>query len=230
MAISSITARGLIQKIKHFLITNFGKTATEASPEEFYYAFCLTFREEIMINWTATLESFEKEKPRTLYYLSMEYLPGKFLNNNITNIGASSLVEEILKLTDIEISDLLASDNDPGLGNGGLGRLASCFLDSLATQHYPAFGYGLRYQYGIFDQELWNGIQIERPDCWLLNENPWGMRKDAYSQDVHYSGKPIPAVNSHGDEVFQISDPEEVRALPYDYPIIGYSRNAPFRY
>lgn len=228
MTISSLTARGLIQKIKYFLITNFGKIASEASPEEFYYAFCLALREEIMIHWTASLKTFEKTKPRILYYLSMEYLPGKFLSNNITNIAATQLVEEVLKLTDIEVHELLATDRDPGLGNGGLGRLASCFLDSLATQHYPAFGYGLRYQYGIFDQEIWNGVQIERPDCWLLNENPWGMRKDIYAQSVHYSGMPISAVNSHGDEVFQLEDPEEVRALPFDYPIVGYSRNLPF--
>lgn len=114
-------------------------------------------------------------------------------------------------------------EQDIGIGNGGLGRLASCFMDSLATLQYPAMGYGMRYQYGIFEQELICGVQVERPDCWLLTPNPWEFRRDCSAVSVRFAGKPISRKNSHGDEVFDLIDYEEVRALPYDLPIIGYS-------
>jgi len=212
----------LVQKIKHFLIANLGTILEKASIQEFYLAFSLALREEIMINWTATLDTFEKQKARTLYYLSMEYLPGRLLENNITNISATELVKAVMVKTGRNLQELLTHEPDPGLGNGGLGRLASCFMDSLATQHYPAWGYGLRYQYGIFEQEIWNGVQIERPDCWLLNEHPWEFRRDTQAVLVNFRGNPVAATNSHGDEVYQLEDYEEVRALPYDIPIIGY--------
>lgn len=218
----------LIQKIKHFLITNLGKLESEATTQEFYRAFCTALREELMINWTANLHTFDKERSRMIYYISMEYLPGKFLGNNITNVGAWDLLKAVLTKTNHNLFELFECESDPGLGNGGLGRLASCFLDSLSTLKYPAMGYGLRYQYGIFDQEIWNGVQIERPDCWLLNENPWEFRKDLHSSSLFFRGTLIPASNSHGDQIFTLEDYEEVRAIPYDYPIIGYSETDDF--
>ncbi|KPK33722.1 MAG: glycogen phosphorylase [Chlamydiae bacterium SM23_39] len=224
----NLTVDNLFKKIKHFLITNLGKVEKEASIQEFYTAFCFALREEIMTNWLATEKSFEKQNTKILYYLSMEYLPGKFLNNNVTNLKANDLLKELLKKSNRKISDLLECDSEPGLGNGGLGRLASCFLDSLATQKYPAIGYGLRYQYGIFSQELWEGKQIERPDCWLLNYFPWEFKKDFHSVSIYYKGSLIPATNSHGDEIFHLEDYEEVRALPHDIPIIGYSHQSDF--
>jgi glycogen phosphorylase len=217
------TADSLIKKIKHFLVTHMGKVLSEASPHEFYQAFCVALREEIMINWTATLHSIDEGKKPILYYLSMEHLPGKFMSNNITNIGANDLLKAVLQKTHRTEQDLFGCDPDPGLGNGGLGRLASCFADSLATQHYPAFAYGLRYHYGIFEQQIWAGQQIERPDTWLIFENPWEMRKDLYAASIHYRGKVVPAVNSYGDEALQLEDYEEVLAIPYDVPIVGYS-------
>lgn len=218
----------LIKRIKHHFISNIGKRAKDATIEEFYYAFCMALREEIMVNWAASQESFEQKKARTAYYISMEYLPGRFLGNNITNIGASELVQKVLEHFDRNYFDLQTCESDPGLGNGGLGRLASCFMDSLATQEYPAFGYGLRYHYGIFEQEIWNGHQVERPDCWLLNQNPWEFRKDNDSVGLQFAGRPIAANNSHGDEVFLLEDFDEVRALPYDIPIIGYPSETTF--
>ncbi|MBU6446384.1 MAG: glycogen/starch/alpha-glucan family phosphorylase, partial [Verrucomicrobia bacterium] len=211
-----------VQKIKHHIITGAGHTAAEATSEEFYYAFCLALREEIMINHSATLATFQKKKPRTLSYISMEHMPGRFLASNITSMGANALVQAVLKKMDRNFSDLIACEADPGLGNGGLGRLASCFIDSLATLQYPARAYGLRYQYGIFEQEIWNGAQVEKPECWLLNENPWEQRRDVFATSVHFQGKLIPTQNKHGDEVYLLEDGEEVRALPYDIPIIGY--------
>lgn len=213
----------IIQKIKHYLITNMGKTTDHASIEEFYFAFITSLREEIMINWTASLESIEESQSKILYYLSMEYLPGRYLGNNLSNIGAVDLIQEVVKSMDRNYHDLISCESDPGLGNGGLGRLAACFLDSLSTLHYPYFAYGLRYQYGIFEQQIWNGVQVEKPDCWLLNQNPWEFRKDAESVYVHFSGNPIEAKNSSGQDAYLLEDFEEVRSLPFDTPIIGFN-------
>ncbi len=221
-------AQLLTQKIEHFLIANLGKTQEEASDQEFYHALSLALREEIMINLVSTMRTFNKKQCRMLYYLSMEYLPGKLLGNNITNTQTNELIGRVLEKNNRSFHDINLCDPDLGLGNGGLGRLASCFLDSLATLHYPAIGYGLRYQYGIFEQEIWNGCQVERPDCWLLNEYPWEFRKDSHAQSVFFGGKMIPAHNKHGDEVFLLEDFEEVRALPYDIPIVGYSEKLDF--
>ncbi len=218
----------VLRKIKGYLISQLGKLLEEASLEEFYLAFCFVLREKVMVNWTACLQTFSQRKDRILYFLSMEYLPGRLLGNNINHIGALDLVKKVLEKTKKTLGDFLEQEPDPGLGNGGLGRLASCFLDSLATQEYPCWGYGLRYQYGIFDQEIWDGSQIERPDCWLLNENPWEFRKDNDAAAVYFRGKPLAATNSHGEEVFQLEDYEEVRALPYDTPIIGYPKEGSF--
>jgi glycogen phosphorylase len=215
-------AEKVVRKIKHYLITTMGVTIAESNPEEFYRAFALTVREELMINWTATLKTYRQNQPRTLYYLCMEYLPGRFMGNNITNIHATDLVKLVMKKFDRSFTDELLYEPDPGLGNGGLGRLASCLLDSLATQQYPTIAYGLRYQYGIFDQELWAGQQIERPDSWLLHENPWEFRRDIHAASVYYSGRAIPSTNKKGEEVFDLEGYEEVRALCYDMPIIGY--------
>lgn len=213
----------LVQKIKHLVITTSGHTVASATIEEFYQSFCLALREEIMVNSTATIETIQNKKPRMVNFISMEYMPGRFLGNNLTNLGANELVNAVLKKMDRNFHDLISCEADPGLGNGGLGRLASCFLDSLATLSYPARGYGLRYQYGIFDQEIWNGVQVEKPDCWLLNEAPWESRRDLFSVSIYFRGKPIKATNKHGDEVYLLKDYEEVRALPFDIPILGYS-------
>jgi starch phosphorylase len=221
-------ADGLVQKIKHLIITSSGHTADSATIEEFYQSFCAALREEIMINMTATIDTIQYKKPRMLNFFSMEYLPGRLLGNNICNMGVKEVVRAVLKKMDRNFEDLISCETDPGLGNGGLGRLSSCFLDSLAALKYPARGYGLRYQYGIFEQEIWNGMQVERPDCWLLNTDPWETRRDLFSAHVNFRGTPIAAVNKHGDEVFLLEDYEEVRALPFDVPIIGYSEDSDY--
>ncbi len=218
----------LVQKIRHFIITSSGHRSEDASMEEFYQAFCAALREEIMINWTATRDTLEGTKGRVAHFLSMEYLPGRLTGNNLTNIGASELVRAVLAKMNRSLSDLIPCEPDPGLGNGGLGRLSSCFLDSLATLQYPARAYGLRYQYGIFEQEIWDGKQVERPDCWLLNVNPWEQRRDQQSVTVEFGGTPVSAKNRHGEEIFLIENTEEVRALPYDVPIVGYSTKGDF--
>ena len=221
-------AENVARKVRHYLITTMGKSDETASDLEFYQAFCSALREEIMINWTATSNTFHKKKVRKAYYLSMEYMPGRSSRNNIANIGAADLVQLVLKKMKRDPKKILSIEPDVGIGNGGLGRLASCFMDSLATLQYPAMGYGLRYQYGIFEQELWCGVQVERPDCWLINGNPWEFRNDASASQVKFGGRIVPTQNSHGLEVHNLVEAEEIRALPYDLPIIGYGKDNDF--
>ncbi len=218
----------LIQKLKHYLITSMGVTLEEATDREFYRALSLTLREEIMINWTATFHTLHKNRPRTVYYLCMEYMPGRLMESSVANMHATELVKLMMKKLGKEPQKVFALEVDPGLGNGGLGRLASCLMDSLATQQYPALAYGLRYQYGIFEQEIWNGQQIERPEDWLSTENPWVFRRDGHSTTVSFSGKLSARKNSNGVEIYDLLDPEKVRAVAYDIPVIGYRETADF--
>lgn len=216
-------AETLSAKIKHYLITMMGRSSEEANSDEMYRALSYALREETMINWLATARTQEETDVRMLYYLSMEYLPGRLLSNNITNLGTNEIVLRALSKLNRNIGDVCSREAEPGLGNGGLGRLASCFLDSLATLHYPSRAYGLRYQYGSFEQQIWDGVQIEAPDCWLINENPWEFRRDLRKVTVKFAGEITPTENIHGDDIYRLSNYEEVWALPYDIPIIGYS-------
>ncbi len=223
-----IQTDNLVQKIKHHLITTMGRVWDEATDEEFYRAFCFAFREEIMINWAATSKTIDQNNSRMIYYFSMEYLPGRILGNNITNLHSQELVQRVVKKMGFSLEQLFSCEKDPGLGNGGLGRLASCFLDSLATQQYPAQGYGLRYQYGTFAQEIWDGMQVERPDRWLINANPWEFRRDQRAMIIKFCGQMESETNLHGDRVYNLKSGEEVRALAYDVPIIGYNEGGDF--
>ncbi|MBN9376950.1 MAG: glycogen phosphorylase [Chlamydiales bacterium 38-26] len=215
----------LVNKTKHYLITNLGRVIEDAHTDEIYNALSYALREEVMIHWLASVRTQVKHDVRMLYYLSMEYLPGRILSNGITNIKALDIVQAVLLKLNRSYNDIIYHEADPGLGNGGLGRLASCFLDSLATLHYPAQAYGLRYQYGIFEQQIWNGVQVEAPDCWLISGNPWEFRRDTRRVHVKYCGTPTTMQNIHGDDIYQLKDFEEVQALPYDYPILGYAKN-----
>lgn len=214
----------LIAKIKHYLITTMGRVSDEASTEEIYLALSFALREEVMINWLATAQTRAKNDVRMTYYLSMEYLPGRILSNNITNLVAHDLLQLVMHKMNRAYNDVVEREPDPGLGNGGLGRLASCFLDSLATMSFPAQAYGLRYQYGTFEQQIWEGLQIEAPDCWLINENPWEFRRDVRKVVVKYCGDTTSTTNIHGDEILELHNFEEVSALPYDIPIVGYDK------
>lgn len=218
----------VVRKVRHYLITNFGKTSQEASDEEFYQAICAALREEIMINWIATSKTFEKAKHRKLYYLSLEYMPGRLLSNNLMNIGSLDLVKHALKALGRDFASIMKMELDVGVGNGGLGRLASCFMDSLATKRFPAMGFGLRYQYGIFEQELLCGIQVERPDKWLQHKNPWEFRNDEWDAVVQFNGNLVDRKNEQGEVCHDIINAQEVRALPYDLPIVGYSNDSFF--
>ena len=223
-----VTVKRVAQQVKHYLITFLGKTIKEASDEEYFRCLAWVLREEVMLNWTATQHTHRMKKARRLYYLSLEWLPGRMTGNNVTNISSWELVQRVVKYMNRDLKMALKVEHEPGLGNGGLGRLAACFLDSLATQHYPAMGYGLRYQYGIFEQELWYGVQVERPDPWLLTEFPWERRQDEFSQYAHYGGRVIQKKNKHQEDIHVLVDYEDVRALAYDVPIVGYGQKEEF--
>ncbi len=218
----------IIAKIKHYTLVAQGRTADEATTEEFYRAFVWALREEVMSNWAATEHAFATQKVRKLYYFSLEYMPGRQFSNNVTNISAWDIVKGVLDRMNRPLEDVTKIEHDMGIGNGGLGRLAACLMDSLATQQYPAMGFGLRYQYGIFEQEVWCGVQIERPDCWLITDNPWELRRDRYAASVDYGGQIHENKNEHGQLVHTLTGFEAVRAIPYDYPIIGYQPSSDF--
>lgn len=218
----------LLAKTQHYLITMMGRTIAKAHFDELYQALSFALREEIMINWAAAAKTYSQQDARILYYLSMEYLPGRIMSNNISNMCSTDIVKAVLQKLNRGYEEIIHIECDPGLGNGGLGRLASCLLDSLATLKYPAQAYGLRYQYGIFEQQVWDGVQIEAPDCWLINQNPWEFRRDLRKVTVKYCGKATPSKNIHGDEIFMLNQAEEVWALPYDVPILGYAKDRNF--
>jgi len=218
----------LIAKLKHYLITTMGRILDEANADEIYQALSYALREEIMINWLAIGRTQVKKDTRFLYYLSMEYLPGRILSNTITNLTFNDLVQVVLRKINRSYAEIISREEDPSLGNGGLGRLASCLLDSLATLNYPARAYGLRYQYGIFEQQIWDGLQIEAPDCWLTKDNPWDFRRDQLRTIVKYGGRITPSINTHGEEIHLLEKFEEVAALPFDIPIIGFARGSNF--
>lgn len=218
----------MTRKIKHYLITQMGKFASEASDIEFYRAFSFAVREEIMINWSAAYKTYYKKGCKTLYYLSMEYLPGRLFQNNLINIHGLDLIKGVLHNFDRHLKTLLRCEPEPALGNGGLGRLAACFMDSLATQKRPVIGYGLRYQYGMFEQVIKEGKQFEIPDSWLLNENPWEFRRDFIKTSVNFGGKLQPLSSNGTYPQFSVEGSENVRAIPYDYPVIGYSEKDDF--
>ncbi len=221
-------AEKLTKRVRHYLLTSLGRDPKKAYPWEIFQAISFALRELIIVNWTATLRTVNQHRKRRLYYLSMEYLPGRMLVNNISNLNLHPLMKKVMAKLGYNYNEALLLEPDPGLGNGGLGRLASCFLDSLATQKYPGFAYGLRYQYGIFEQQICDGIQQEKPDCWLLNENPWQLRRDSVSKIVKFAGLTKKRFNSYQEPVFDLYDYEEVRALPFDFPVIGYSPRPDF--
>lgn len=213
----------LVTKVKHYLISRWGKLHDHASCELFYEAFSFSFREEVMTNWTACFNSYLKNNSRMVYFLSMEYLPGKILSHAIMTLNAEAIVKEAMKRLGRSYDEIMHQEREPGLGNGGLGRLASCFLDSLATLKIPAIGYGLRYQYGTFEQEICYGNQLERPDRWLDNPYPWEFRRNDRTYTIEFGGHLSQVDPKNPEQHPQLIDSEEVRAIAFDIPIVGHS-------
>lgn len=200
------------------------KTIDEAKPNEAFQAVAYAIKDIIIDEWIATHKEYEKEDAKTLYYMSMEFLMGRALGNNIINIMAKEEVKEVLDELGFDLNVLEDQERDAALGNGGLGRLAACFLDSLATLGYPAYGCGIRYRYGMFKQKIEDGFQIEVPDEWLKDGNPFEVRRSEYSTEVKFGGY-VKTIWEDGKERFTQEGYQSVMAVPYDLPIVGYGNS-----
>ena len=206
--------------------TLFRKTIEEATPQQLYQAVSYAVKEAIIDDWIATQETYEKEDPKVVYYMSMEFLMGRALGNNLINMTAYKEVKEALDELGIDLNLIEDQEPDPALGNGGLGRLAACFLDSLATLGYAAYGCGIRYRYGMFKQKIENGYQVEKPDNWLKDGNPFELRRPEYAKEVRFGGNiRVEYDDKTGKTHFVQENYESVLAIPYDYPIVGYNNH-----
>ncbi len=199
----------------------YAKTVEKATPEQIYKACALTVRDELMEEWAKSRELLENGHKKELYYLSFEFLMGRALGNNIMNIMKTKLYTEALSDLGLDLSKVEEVENDAGLGNGGLGRLAACFLDSLSTLELPAFGCGIRYEYGLFRQKIVDGYQIEMPDPWLEDGNAWEIERPEDSVEIHYNGR-VEEYFEDGRMKFRHVDYNTVIGEPYDMPISGY--------
>lgn len=202
--------------------TLYRKTIEEATPQQIFQAASYAIKDAIVDHWMDTQKAAEEQDPKIVYYMSMEFLMGRALGNNLINLQAYKPVKEALDELGIDINVIEDQEPDAALGNGGLGRLAACFLDSLSTLGYMAYGCGIRYKFGMFRQEIRNGYQVETPDNWLEHGNPFELRRNEYAKDIKFGGY----VNTYTDEAgrthFRQEGYQVVRAVPYDMPVLGY--------
>ena len=214
------------EEVKNNIKNLYRKTIEEATGRQIFQAVSLAVKETVIDYWLATQAEMEKKDPKTVYYMSMEFLMGRALGNNLINMTAYQEVKEALDEMGIDLNIVEDQEPDAALGNCGLGRLAACFLDSLATLGYPAYGCGIRYRYGMFKQKIENGYQVEVPDNWLKDGNPFEIRRDEYAKEVRFGGDvrieydPLTKRNNFIQENYS-----SVRAVPYDMPIIGYGNH-----
>lgn len=201
------------------------KTIESATQEQLYEALVFTIRDYVTDKWIKTHETYDKTGCKIVCYLSMEFLMGRFLGNAILNMTMLNDVKEVLGELNIDYNMLEEVERDPGLGNGGLGRLAACFLDSLSTLELPAYGCGIRYHYGIFEQRIENGYQVEVPDNWLKDGDMWGVKRPEYSAEVKFGGNVRAVKQEDGNYKFVQENYHSVIAIPYDYPVVGYDNN-----
>lgn len=200
----------------------YGKDISHANKHDLFDAVSASALEVIMDNWMATRQEYEKKPTKKLYYLSAEFLMGRALSNNLINAQISDQVKEVLKDMNIDFDMIEDQEPDAGLGNGGLGRLAACFLDSLATLDYPGHGYGIRYRYGMFEQRIENGYQVEYPDNWLVHRDPWEIKRSDLAVTVKFGGNIAYGKTPDGRDRYYVENAEEITATPYDMPIVGY--------
>ena len=200
------------------------KTIDEATPAQVYHAVAMAVKDIIIDKWIASHKEYEKQDVKVVYYMSMEFLTGRFLGNNIINLCAQKEIKEALDELGFDLNAIEDQERDPALGNGGLGRLAACFLDSLATLGYPAYGCGIRYRYGLFRQKIEDGYQKEIPDEWLKDGYPFEIRRAEYATEVKFGGYVDTEWDGHRNNFVQ-KGYQSVMAVPYDIPIVGYGNN-----
>ncbi len=202
--------------------TLYRKSLEEATDQQIFQAVSYAIKDAVVDHWMKSQKEYEKQDPKMVYYLSMEFLMGRALGNNIINLQAYKEVKEALEELGLDLNVIEDQEPDPALGNGGLGRLAACFLDSLATLGYAAYGCGIRYRYGMFKQEIRDGFQIEVPDNWLQDGNPFELRRPEYAKEIRFGGYVNVYMDENGRQHFKQEGYQAVRAIPYDLPIVGY--------
>ena len=208
--------------VEENLRTLFRRTLEEATPQQIFQAVSYEIKEKIVENWMETQKAYEEEDPKMVYYMSMEFLMGRALGNNMINMQAYEGVKEALQEMGLDINMVEDQEPDAALGNGGLGRLAACFLDSLATLGYPAYGCGIRYRYGMFKQQIRDGFQVEVPDNWLVDGNPFELRRPEYAKIVKFGGYVAVRSDENGRNHYYQEGYQSVKAVPFDFPIVGY--------
>ena len=214
------------ETVRENIKTLYRKTIDEATPQQIFQAVSYAVKDVIIDEWIATQKAYDEADAKTVYYMSMEFLMGRALGNNLINLTAYKEVKEALEEMEIDLNVIEDQEPDAAFGNGGLGRLAACFLDSLATLNYPAYGCGIRYRYGMFKQKIKDGYQVEVPDNWLKEGNPFEIRREEYAKEVRFGGN-IRFENDPetGKAKFVQENYESVLAIPYDMPIVGYGNH-----
>ena len=217
------------EKFKDMMLTRlrqqYGKDLTGANRHDLYDAVVADCMNIIMDRWISTWQTYDRENSRSVYYFSAEFLMGRALDNNLINLGIKEFVDNLLKELHLDLTSIEEEEPDPGLGNGGLGRLAACFLDSLATLDYPSRGYGIRYKYGMFEQRIEDGYQVEYPDLWIKHRDPWEIKRSDLAVTVRFGGNIVYGKMPDGAIRFSLQDADEVIATPYDMPVVGYGTN-----
>ena len=213
------------KEVKDNVRTLFRKTLEEADQQEIFQAVSHTVKDEVINQWMETQQAMKKDDPKVVYYMSMEFLMGRALGNNLINMTIYQPVAEALEELGLNLNAIEDEEPDPALGNGGLGRLAACFMESLSTLGYAAYGCGIRYRYGMFKQKIEDGFQIEAPDNWLKNGYPFELRRPEYTYEVKFGGYVRAANTPDGRMKFIQEGYQSVRAVPYDMPILGYNNH-----
>jgi len=217
-------SESLAVDFERYLTRHLGRFAG-CVPHYLYEALSLTIRDHIMTDWRNTWKKYEKKGVRKAYYMSLEFLIGRSLGNHILNLGINEQTKDALNKFALSLEEVITEEHDAGLGNGGLGRLAACFMDSCATLNLPVIGYGIRYEYGMFRQEIKNGYQIEEPDHWLRDGNPWELERPEFTQTIKFGGHVDLVKYNDGSSHYVWSDTSDILAIPYDVPISGYQNN-----
>ena len=222
---TALGSEALAQSFLDNLLFVQGRSVERATVNDLYMALAHTVRDRIVERWMATLKCHQTQDARVVCYLSAEFLTGPHLANNLINLGIYDETEQAMRRLGIDLNVLIDQEEEPGLGNGGLGRLAACFMDSLASLEIPAIGYGIRYEYGIFDQQIRDGWQVESTDKWLRLGNPWALERPEDAFEVKMGGRTEIHSDAQGRSQVKWIPKKVVRGVPHDTPILGYRTN-----